>query len=299
MLNNQSVDNIPESIKTIANAVKGLNREELSHLKTLSQLNKRLAQHQYGFSIVSSLIKLGLPATNHFLQKATVLSVLLDDELSLIIQYEDWFINLVELVQNGITDKSLYPATNRPKFVVINRDNLLSITVGRYGLDSERFIGIDFASDEWINILLAKNTLSEVIIMFLISSFDRNEFINFVEKNINNEEIKRGLISESFIGVRYVLQKIIKFGLHSELIKKSFDIKNLVTIAHGLDSEYIDVYWVELGNYFVVANDSTPHGIEIGRLSDFNIDALSKNTLNDYLTQEQFKKFNLIELFKH
>lgn len=61
----------------------------------------------------------------------------------------------------------------------------------------------------------------------------------------------------------------------------------------------IDVYWVEVGNHFIVANDNTPDGIEVGRLSEFNIDALSKNTLNDYLAQEHFREFNLIELFQH
>lgn len=299
MENNKSVIETPESINAIIKAIKGLNRTELNYLKALVLEKDKNERHKYSFLILNELIKLNTPPTNHFLQNSMALTALVDNEVDLIIHYENWYINLVELAEHGETNNALYPATNKPKFVVIHRNKLLSVIVSRYGLNSKKILGFDFASDEWINILLSKNKLSEIIVMFLIPSFNRREFIDFVEEEISHEKAKRGLTNESFIGVRHILQKIVKFGLHSELIKQKFDIKNIVTIAHGLNDENRDVYWVELGDHFVIANDTKPNGVEIGKLSDFDIDALSKNTLNDYLTQEHFKEFKLIELFKH
>ena len=282
----ETFQDLPENIKQIIELIASC------RASTVQKLSKEVIVDELDVNDFSAMLSLGEigslknRVSIDLIEKALLINGMFKGKPATVFEYKDWYINPAaiimedEYVPYAISKMHVTPSN------VLLRKQLACFLAESYGRNAFEFIGIDFTTEKWINILSKEDGLIGVLMMFLRASittlgFEDYLFYFFISNPSSN--LLKDYSNKSKMAVRFVIEELINLCLEISAFNGEIDFFNEIKIVSS--KPFIDngLYWVEIGNFYAIYSKTKPSNVDIGPLKTLFHSKKESMTLAEYI----------------
>lgn len=290
---NQALNSeVPESVTRLVDAILEIDIN-LDMKKRVDSLQEIVDIVDY---TVSELFNMSFVDNSRFIERAKIVSGLFSTGFHTVFEYDKWYINPIYLFENkSLQDSVFIKKGNTPALVTLNEPISYILAVS-FGIHAEVNIGVDFTSKKWVNRFTKKESIHSLLIKFLMVDITDEDMQNldkyddFLLFDGPNDSSKNSLRTANFL-----IRSLTKIIMSSVVLDERVDAFTEIIVAGGLSESSVYEYWIEFGEFYLIASYHDEHDISVGLLSNFEHNKDICFSVLDVLNAYQLYKQNFTD----
>lgn len=270
---------IPSEVNALVQQIKKTNLQGFEEFK---DDNSHLLVQDDNLLLIYTMDEIAVMDTDfshNFIKNTYAADIGYEFNLIPVFEVEDWYINPSKILGFHSLLPEVFNKQIIQNAIAINRFSVASFLLGHYGTYSQKMLGIDFTSKEWIDIFKKDMPLTMVLLQFLKALIYPEEYERF-KIGLFNYEFRPSFDNESAYAVNFVLASLMNLD---------------ETLGHPEDADFMRdarigacqikendwVYWVELYDMFIMYDGEDNGVISISPI--------------DELIYTKDKEFNIVD----